>query len=171
MKRLLSGLGESHLASIAERIKRKFDVHIDIDLPRIPTVKRSEVRATPIIVIRSRLVVRDSLRRSRLRVAPLEPDPYREDPLEFQWHIVGGVISRGFMPAVEKGVRQAMQEGLLPGNPMVDVRVEVYDGKEHPVDSKEIAFVAAANHAFKQAALDAQPTMMEPVYELEINVP
>ena len=90
-----------------------------------------------------------------LRVEPLEPDPAREDSLEFVNEVVGGVISRGFMPAIEKGVREAMAEGLLSGSPISDVRVAVFDGKEHPVDSKEIAFKTAGKEAFKLAAQKA----------------
>jgi elongation factor G len=168
---LLSGLGESHLQSIAERIKRKFDVHIDIDLPRVPYRETIRGHGDALYRHKKQTGGAGQFAEVALRVEPLPPDPTREDPLDFQWKIVGGVISRGFMPAVERGVRQAMQEGLLAGNPLVDVRVEVYDGKEHPVDSKEIAFVTAGNHAFKQAAMNAQPTMMEPIYELQINVP
>jgi elongation factor G len=81
------------------------------------------------------------------------------------------VISRGFAPAIEKGVREAMQEGLLSGSPMADVKVSVFDGKEHPVDSKEVAFKAAGLQAFRQAAQKAQPALMEPIYELQISVP
>ncbi len=115
---LLSGLGESHLASIAERIKRKFDVHIDIDLPRIPY--RETIRGHGDAHYRHKKQTGGAgqFAEVALRVAPLEPDPSREDPLDFQWQIVGGVISRSFMPAVEKGVRQAMHEGLLAGNPL-----------------------------------------------------
>ncbi|MDQ5853993.1 MAG: elongation factor G, partial [Chloroflexota bacterium] len=168
---LLAGLGESHLRSIAERMKRKFDVSIDIDLPRVPYRETIRSRAEALYRHKKQTGGAGQFAEVVLRVEPLEPDPEREDPLDFQWQIVGGVISRGFMPAVEKGVRAAMQEGLLSGSPVVDVRVAVVDGKEHPVDSKEVAFVTAGNQAFKQAALKAQPILMEPVYELEINVP
>ena len=168
---LLSGLGESHLQSIAERVKRKFDVSIDIDIPRVPYRETIRGRAEALYRHKKQTGGAGQFAEVALRVEPLDPDPEREDPLEFKWEIVGGVISRGFMPAVEKGVREAMQEGLMSGNPVVDVRVAVFDGKEHPVDSKEIAFKTAGAHAFKEAALKAQPALMEPIYELEISVP
>jgi translation elongation factor 2 (EF-2/EF-G) len=76
-----------------------------------------------------------------------------------------------FIPSVEKGVRAAMAEGVISGNPMVDVRVELFDGKMHPVDSKDIAFQIAGHEAFKIAAQKANPTIMEPIYQLEITVP
>ncbi|MDQ4100363.1 MAG: elongation factor G, partial [Chloroflexota bacterium] len=168
---LLAGLGESHLRSIAERMKRKFDVSIDIDIPRVPYRETIRNRAEALYRHKKQTGGAGQFAEVALRVEPLQPDPEREDPLEFKWEIVGGVIGRGFMPAVEKGVREAMQEGLLAGNPVVDIRVAVFDGKEHPVDSKEIAFKTAGAQAFKQAAMKAQPVLMEPVYELEINVP
>lgn len=168
---LLSGLGETHLQSVTERVKRKFDVGIDIDIPRVPYRETIRSRAEALYRHKKQTGGAGQFAEVALRVEPIEPDPAREDPLEFKWEIVGGVISRGFMPAVEKGVREAMQEGLLSGNPVVDVRVAVFDGKEHPVDSKEVAFKTAGNHAFKEAALKAQPVLMEPIYELEINVP
>lgn len=168
---LLSGLGESHLQSIAERVKRKFDVSLDIDIPRVPYRETIRGKGEALYRHKKQTGGAGQFAEVALRIEPLTPDPAREDPLEFHWDIVGGVIGRGFMPAVEKGVREAMQEGLLSGNPIVDVRVSVYDGKEHPVDSKEVAFKTAANQAFKQAALKAQPALMEPIYELEINIP
>ncbi len=168
---LLAGLGESHLHSIADRMKRKFDVSIDIDLPRVPYRETIRGRSEALYRHKKQTGGAGQFAEVVLRVEPLEPDPAREDPLEFEWKIVGGVINKSFMSAVEKGVRAAMHDGLLSSNPVVDVRVAVIDGKEHPVDSKEIAFVTAGAQAFKQAALKAQPMLMEPIYELEISVP
>ncbi len=168
---LLSGLGESHLQIIAERMKRKYDTHVDIDLPRIPY--RETIRKTADAQYRHKKQTGGAGQFAdvSIRVEPLTPDPEREDNLEFVSEIVGGVISRGFWPAVEKGVREAMSEGILAGNPVVDVRVALFDGKEHPVDSKEIAFKTAGSHAFKLAAEKADPVIMEPIYSLEITVP
>ncbi len=168
---LLSGLGESHLSIVAERMKRKFDVSIDIELPRIPYREAIRVRAEANYRHKKQTGGAGQFADVTLRVEPLEPDPTREDPLEFVNEIVGGVISRGFMPAIEKGVREAMAEGLLAGNPIRGVRVAVFDGKEHPVDSKEIAFKTAGKEAFKLAALRANPVITEPIYQLEITVP
>lgn len=168
---LLAGLGESHLAIIAERMKRKFDVAVDIDLPAIPY--REALRTTAEAQYRHKKQTGGAGQFAdvTLRVEPLEPDPNRTDPLEFVNEIVGGVISRGFMPAIEKGVREAMAEGVLAGHPLRDVRVAVFDGKEHPVDSKEIAFKTAGAQAFKLAAMKANPVIVEPIYLLEITVP
>ncbi|NTW00920.1 MAG: elongation factor G, partial [Oscillochloris sp.] len=168
---LLSGLGESHLAIIAERMKRKFDVSIDIELPRIPYRETIRGRAEAQYRHKKQTGGAGQFADVSLRVEPLEPDPDREDPLEFVNEVVGGVISRGFMPAIEKGVREAMADGLLSGSPLINVRVAVFDGKEHPVDSKEIAFKSAGKEAFKIAAAKARPVITEPIYQLEIIVP
>lgn len=168
---LLAGLGESHLQIVAERMKRKFDVSIDIDLPRIPYREAIRGRAEAQYRHKKQTGGAGQFADVTLRVEPLEPDPAREDPLEFVNEVVGGVISRGFMPAIEKGVREAMAEGLLSGSPISDVRVAVFDGKEHPVDSKEIAFKMAGKEAFKLAAQKAGVVIMEPIYQLEIIVP
>jgi elongation factor G len=168
---LLSGLGESHLQIVAERMKRKFDVSIDIDLPRIPYREAIRGKADAQYRHKKQTGGAGQFADVSLRVEPLEPDPTREDPLEFVSEVVGGVISRGFMPAIEKGVREAMAEGLLSGSPLIGVRVAVFDGKEHPVDSKEIAFKMAGKEAFKLAAQKARPVILEPVYQLEIVVP
>ncbi len=168
---LLSGLSESHLQFVAERMKRKFDVSIDIDLPRIPYREAIRGRAEAQYRHKKQTGGAGQFADVSLRVEPLEPDPNREDPLEFVNEVVGGVISRGFMPAIEKGIREAMAEGLLSGSPITDVRVAVFDGKEHPVDSKEIAFKTAAKEAFRLAAQKAGVVIMEPIYTMEIVVP
>ncbi len=168
---LLSGISETHLQNIADRMRRKFGVAIDIDLPRIPYRETIRANAEATYTHKKQTGGAGQYAHVALRVEPLPPDPAREDPLVFEWAIVGGVISRGFAPAIEKGVREAMHEGLLSGSPMVDVKVSVFDGKEHPVDSKEVAFKAAGLQAFKQAVQKAQLALMEPIYELQINVP
>ncbi len=168
---LLSGLSESHLQIIADRMKRKYDTHVDIALPRIPY--RETIRSTAQAQYRHKKQSGGAGQFAdvSLRIEPKEPDPEHEDTLEFVSEIVGGVVSRGFWPAVEKGVREAMTEGVLAGNPVVNVRVALFDGKEHPVDSKEIAFKSAGLHAFKLAAEKANPVIIEPIYLLEITVP
>jgi elongation factor G len=167
----LSGLGETHLQIVAERMKRKFSVEVEIELPRIPYRETIRGRAEAQYRHKKQTGGAGQFGDVTLRVAPLEPDPARQDPLEFVNAIVGGVIDRSFIPAVEKGVRDAMLEGVVSGNHMVDVRVELFDGKMHPVDSKEIAFKIAGHEAFKLAAQKANPVIMEPIFEMEIVVP
>jgi elongation factor G len=168
---LLAGLSETHVQYVADRMKRKFDVSIDIELPRIPYREGIRGRAEAQYRHKKQTGGAGQFADVSLRVEALPPDANREDPLEFVSEVVGGAISRGFLPAIEKGVREAMAEGLLTGSPVVDIRVAVFDGKEHPVDSKEIAFKAAGREAFRLAAMKAQPFLMEPIYALEIIVP
>lgn len=168
---LISGLGESHLDIISERIKRKFDTNVDIELPRIPYRETIRSKAESQYRHKKQTGGAGQFADVSIRIEPLQPDPDRTDSLEFVSEIVGGVISRGFWPAVEKGVREAMAEGALAGYPVVDVRVALFDGKEHPVDSKEIAFKTAGAQAFRQGMLKANPVIVEPIYMLEITVP
>ncbi|HWQ13668.1 MAG TPA: elongation factor G [Roseiflexaceae bacterium] len=168
---LLSGLGESHLQIVVERMKRKFAVDVDLDLPRIPYRETIRGRAEAQYRHKKQTGGAGQFADVSIRVEPLTFDPAREDPLEFVNSIVGGVIDRAFIPSVEKGVRAAMSEGVISGNQVVDVRVELFDGKMHPVDSKDIAFQIAGHEAFKIAAQKAQPVIMEPIYNLEITVP
>jgi elongation factor G len=168
---LLSGLGESHLQIIAERMKRKFGVEVELDLPRVPYRETIRGKAEAQYRHKKQTGGAGQFADVSIRIEPLPHDPNRTDPLEFVNSIVGGVIDKVFIPSVEKGVRAAMAEGVISGNPMVDVRVELFDGKMHPVDSKDIAFQIAGHEAFKIAAQKANPTIMEPIYQLEITVP
>src|SRR6266545_2955704 len=168
---VLSGLGEPHLQIIAERMKRKFNVDVDLELPRIPYRETIRGKAEAQYRHKKQTGGAGQFGDVTLRVEPLPPDPTREDPLEFVNGIVGGVIDRSFIPSVEKGVRAAMSEGVASGNHVVDVKVTLFDGKMHPVDSKDIAFQIAGHEAFKIAAQKAQPVIMEPIYALEISVP
>jgi elongation factor G len=168
---VLSGLGEPHLQIIGERMKRKFNVDVDMDLPRVPYRETIRGKAEAQYRHKKQTGGAGQFGDVTIRVEPLPFDPAREDPLEFVNAIVGGVIDRTFIPAVEKGVREAMAEGVVSGNNVVDVRVTLFDGKMHPVDSKEIAFKVAGHEAFKIAAQKAQPVIMEPIYALEISVP
>ncbi|MEN9933755.1 MAG: hypothetical protein RLZZ387_334 [Chloroflexota bacterium] len=168
---LISGLGESHLAIIAERMKRKYAVDVDLELPRIPYRETIRGKAEAQYRHKKQTGGAGQFADVTIRIEPLTFDPAREDSLEFVNAIVGGVIDRSFIPSVEKGVRAAMHEGVISGNQVVDVRVELFDGKMHPVDSKDIAFQIAGHEAFKIAAQKAQPVIMEPIYMLEIIVP
>ncbi|KPV52175.1 elongation factor G [Kouleothrix aurantiaca] len=168
---LLSGLGEPHLQIIAERMKRKFNVDVELELPRVPYRETIRGKAEAQYRHKKQTGGAGQFGDVSIRIEPLTPDPAREDPLEFVNAIVGGVIDRTFVPAVEKGVREAMAEGVVSGNHLVDVRVTLFDGKMHPVDSKEIAFKIAGHEAFKLAVQKAQPVIMEPIYAMEISVP
>lgn len=165
---LLSGMGESHLQIAVERIKRKFDVTVLMDLPLVPY--RETIRKTVETVYRHKKQTggRGQFAEVHLR---LEPMDYNVSDFEFVNEIVGGVISRQYIPGVEKGIREAMQEGVVAGYRVVGVRAAVFYGKEHPVDSSEMAFKIAALQAFKQGQADANPVLLEPIMAIEITVP
>jgi elongation factor G len=165
---LLSGMGESHVQLAVERIKRKFDVNVIAELPLVPY--RETIQKTVETSYRHKKQTggRGQFAEVHLR---LEPIDYNETDFEFVNEIVGGVISKQYIPGVEKGVREAMQEGVVAGYPVVGVRVAVFYGKEHPVDSSELAFKIAASQAFKQGQAEANPVLLEPFVLAEILVP
>jgi elongation factor G len=164
---VVSGLGEAHIGVVLERMKRKFGVEID-QLPlRIPYRETIKGKAQ----YESRYV-KQSGGRGQYAVAHLEVEPQPEGGgYEFVNKITGGAIPQNFIPSVDKGVRGALQEGVLAGYPVVDVKVTLYDGKFHTVDSSDMAFQIAGSIGFKEAAKQAALTLLEPIMEVEIRVP
>lgn len=164
---ILSGEGELHLDIIIKRLKQKFGVDVDIADPKIPyreTIrKKSEAQGK----YKKQSGGRGQYGDAHLR---LEPKP-RGEGFEFVDAITGGVIPGKFIPAVEKGAYEAAQDGVLAGYPVVDVRVTVFFGSYHTVDSSEMAFKIAASMGFKKAFMDASPVLLEPIYEIEVKVP
>ncbi|MFN8524295.1 MAG: elongation factor G [Chloroflexota bacterium] len=164
---IMSGLGESHVAISAERLQRKYGVSVEVGLPRV--AYRETVNGTAKALGRH---VRQSGGHGQYGVCHLEIEPLdRGAQFEFVDKIVGGVVPKQFIPAIEKGVREAMDVGPLAGYPVVDVRVSLFDGKYHPVDSSEAAFKMAGSIGFKQGMMDARPVLLEPVMQVEITVP
>jgi elongation factor G len=164
---ILSGLGESHLEIACERMQRKFGVNVTLSQPRVPY--RETLRGSAKAEGR---YVRQTGGHGQYGVCWVELEPKaRGEGFEFVDKIVGGVVSHSYRPAVEKGIKEAMEEGVLAGYPMVDVRAILYDGKEHPVDSSEMAFKIAGSLAFKKAAESAGVELLEPIMEVEITVP
>jgi len=164
---IMSGLGESHIQIAAERLARKYGVNVDIGLPKVA------YRET--ITMPSKAEgrhVRQSGGHGQYGVCNLELEPMdRSGGFEFVDKIVGGVVPRQFIPAIEKGVREAMDHGTLGGFPVVDVRCSLVFGKYHPVDSSEAAFKTAGSIGFKQAFADARPVLLEPVMQVSVTVP
>ena len=165
---LISGLGDLHINITRERMADKFGVETQLSPPRVPyreTIRRS-VRA-----VQGRHK-RQSGGRGQfgdvtINVAPLQ----RGEGFEFVNNIVGGAIPRNYIPAVEKGIRERMDRGLLAGFPVVDIQIDLYDGKYHPVDSSDMAFQIAGSIAFAAAAEDADACLLEPVMNVTITVP
>lgn len=164
---VIRGLGELHLRMVLEKMKNRYNVEVATRPPRI--AYRETIRANAEGHHRHKKQTGGAGQFGEvfLRVAPLG----RGEGFEFENAVVGGSIPGQFIPAVEKGVRQAMEQGFLAGYPLHDIKVTVYDGKHHSVDSKEVAFVAAGKKAFHDAVEKAKPVLLEPVVTIEITVP
>jgi elongation factor G len=164
---IVSGLGESHVDIFIERLQRKFSVAVDVGVPKV--AYRETIGGSGRAQGRH---VRQTGGHGQYGVVFLEVEPMeRGGVFEFVDKVVGGVVPRNFIPAVEKGVREAMDAGTLGGFPVVDVRVSLVDGKYHPVDSSEAAFKMAGSIGFKAAMQEARPVLLEPIMEVEITVP
>jgi len=164
---VISGMGESHLEIVADRLKRKFGVEVALSTPRVPY--RETVRAHARVQGKYK---KQTGGRGQYGDCWLEMDPKpRGEGYEFVDKIFGGAIPRQYIPAVEKGVKEAMDEGVIAGYPVVDFRVTLVDGSYHDVDSSEMAFKIASSMAFKKAMQEAKPVLLEPVLSVAVHVP
>ncbi|PPJ43461.1 MULTISPECIES: elongation factor G [unclassified Pseudoxanthomonas] len=164
---VIRGLSDLHLRVMLERLKERHGVEVKTRPPRIAYRETIGARAEGHHRHKKQTGGAGQFGEVFLRVEPLP----RGSGFQFADEVKGGTIPGQFMPAVEKGVRQALGAGALAGYPIQDVRVTVYDGKHHPVDSKEVAFVAAGKKAFLDAVSKARPQVLEPVVDLEVAVP
>ena len=164
----ISGVGEMQLDVLSKKLKNKFNVSVRITNPKIPY--REAIRKS---VKAEGKHKKQSGGHGQYGHCWVEFEPIRdsENDFEFVDHIVGGVVPRAYIPAVEKGLRECMQKGVLAGYPVVRLRCTLYDGSYHDVDSSEMAFKIAASLAFKKACREADPVLLEPVYHVEIVVP
>ncbi len=164
---VISGMGESHLEIMADRLRRKFGVDVALALPRVPY--RETIRGKAKAQGRH---VKQSGGRGQYGVCSLEVEPLpRGGGFEFVDKIFGGAIPNQFIPSVEKGVRKSLEEGILAGYPVVDIRVSLYDGKYHDVDSSDIAFQLAGGIGFREATTQAGPVLLEPILDFAVRVP
>ena len=164
---ILSGVGQLHIEVTVEKLKRKFGVDVELKAPKVPYKETIKGTAKAQGRLKKQTGGRGQFGDTWLEVSPLP----RGTGFEFVDDIVGGVIPRQFIPAVEKGLREALHEGYLAGYEIVDVRVRLYDGSHHSVDSSEMAFKIAASMGFKSALANAKPIILEPIMVLEIAVP
>jgi elongation factor G len=164
---VLRGLGELHLRIILEKLKDRYHVEVSTRPPRIPYRETITAKAEGHHRHKKQTGGAGQFGEVFLKVEPLP----RGGGFEFVDEVVGGAIPRQFIPAVEKGIRQALGTGPVAGNPVHDVRVCVYDGKYHTVDSKEVAFVTAGRKAFLEAFRNAKPVVLEPMVETTITAP
>ncbi len=164
---VLRGLGELHLRLVLERMKDEFDVDVQTHPPKISYRETVTRKADGHYRHKKQTGGAGQFGEVYLHVEPLD----RDAGFEFVNKVVGGSIPYQFIPAVEKGVRQMLTGGAIAGYPIQDVRVTVYDGKHHPVDSKEVAFVAAGKKAFADALEKARPIVLEPIAHVEVTTP
>lgn len=164
---IISGQGELHLAIIVRRLKEKFGADVNLVEPRIPYRETIRAKAQTQAKYKKQTGGRGQYGDVWVKVEPLPGG----SGFEFVNAIVGGVIPGKFIPAVEKGIREAMEEGVLAGYRVQDVRVSLYDGSYHNVDSSEMAFKIAGSMAFKKAFLEAKPVLLEPIFDVEVMVP
>lgn len=164
---VISGLGDLQLEIVADRLKRKFGVETVLDVPKVPYRETVLSGAKGQGKYKKQTGGRGQYGDVWLEIGPKS----RGEGFEFEDKIFGGAIPRNYVAAVEKGVKEAMVDGVLAGFPLIDVKVTVYDGSFHPVDSSDMAFKIAASMAFKKVAGNAQPVILEPVMNVEIQVP
>ncbi|MBI5203913.1 MAG: elongation factor G [Nitrospirae bacterium] len=163
---IISGMGELHLEIIVDRLLREFKVEANVGKPQVAyretirTVSKAEGK-----------FIKQSGGRGQYGHVYLELEPVLGKGFEFVNKIVGGTIPREYIPAVEKGVKEAMDSGVLAGYPVVDIKVTLYDGSYHDVDSSEMAFKIAGSIGFKEAARKAKPVLLEPIMSIEVVTP
>ena len=162
---LLSGMGDQHLALVLKRLRELYKVEALLSTPKVPY--RETIAAVGEHAYRHK---KQSGGAGQFAEVHLRIEP-KEGEYEFVNAIVGGAIPKNFIPAVEKGVQEMLEEGPLVGCPVERVRVTVFDGKYHPVDSNEMAFKIASRQAFKEAMNKARPVLLEPIMTLHVHVP
>jgi elongation factor G len=166
-EQLLCGMGETHLEVASEKVSRKFGADIVLDSPKVPYKETIMTRVQTEYKHKKQTGGHGQYGHVFLEMEPLP----RGEGFEFGERIVGGSIPRNYIPAVEKGVNEAKTEGVLAKYPVTDVKVTLYDGSYHPVDSSEMSFKIAAIQAFKKGMLAGQPVLLEPVMNMTITVP
>lgn len=177
---LVAGMGELHLDIIVDRMRREFGVEATLGKPQVAYRETIQGNAEIENKYIKQTGGKGQYGHVKIRVKPLEPieegakipnNTTREDHFEFVNNIKGGVIPNEYIPAVQKGVREAMGRGVLAGYPVVDISVELFDGTYHEVDSSEIAFKIAASQAFQEAVRSARPALLEPIMKIEVVTP
>lgn len=164
---ILSGMGESHIQIATRRLAQKFGVEVETDLPKIPYRETITKVSSAQGRHKKQTGGRGQFGDVYCRFEPLE----RGAGFEFVSEIFGGAVPKQYIPAVEKGIREIMQTGVIAGYPTVDFRCVIYDGSYHPVDSSELSFKLAAHLAFRNAIPQAGPVLLEPIYKIVVTVP
>jgi elongation factor G len=170
-EQIVAGLSQVHVEVIIDRLRSRFGVEVALKPPRVPYRETIRVPAKGHGRHKKQTGGRGQFGDCRIEVEPLKNDPTHPDGFEFVNHIKGGSIPSQFIPAVEKGVLEAMEAGPVAGYPVKDVRVTLVDGSFHPVDSSELAFKLAGGLAMKEALHEAHPVLLEPIMLVTVSVP
>lgn len=165
-EQILSGLGEQHLDVVTSKLKNKFGVDMELRVPKVPY--RETIRKSVKVQGRHK---KQSGGHGQFGDVWIEFSPVEGDEIVFEEKIFGGAVPKNFFPAVEKGIRESAQHGVLAGYPMVGMKATLVDGSYHPVDSSEMSFKMAANLAYKEGIPKTSPVLLEPVGTLRVNIP
>ncbi len=163
---ILQGMGDQHLDVALRKAETKFQVGLNTAEPRVPYQETITRSGNARYRHKKQTGGAGQFGEVELRVEPSENDNY-----EFAWEVFGGAVSQNYQPAIEKGVKSVMNDGVIAGYPVIKIKVAVTDGKEHPVDSKPVAFEIAARECFRQAVRSAGPVMLEPIMNVRVIVP
>jgi elongation factor G len=163
---ILQGMGDQHIDVAVRKAESKFQTSLLTLEPRVPYQESITKQGQAMYRHKKQTGGAGQFGEVWMRVEPLQDEDYA-----FSWDVFGGAVSGSYQPAIEKGIRTVMKEGAMAGFPLGHVKVSVYDGKEHPVDSKPVAFEIAARECFKLAVKDAAPVLLEPIMKVRIVVP
>ena len=164
---LLTGMGQVHIETVVERLKRKYNVEVTLTIPKVPY--KETIKKTVSVQGRHK---KQSGGHGQFGDCWVQFEPLpKGSGFQFEDKIVGGVIPKTYIPAVEKGIAEAAEKGVLAGYPCIDFKAVLYDGSYHSVDSSEMAFKIAGSLAYKKAAEQAEPTLLEPIMEVEVTTP
>jgi elongation factor G len=164
---ILEGMGDAHIDTAVRRLEQKFGLGLETSVPRVPYMETVTKVGSASYRHKKQTGGAGQFAEVHMRVEPLA----RDSGYEFDWEVFGGAISSSFQPSIQKGIRQVIGNGPVAGYPVVDVKAVVFDGKEHPVDSKDIAFQIAGREVFKLAFKEGNPVLLEPIMDMTITVP
>jgi elongation factor G len=163
---ILQGMGDQHIDVAIRKAEAKFQTALNVEMPKVPYQETITKKGQAMYRHKKQTGGAGQFGEVHMRVEPLPDEDYA-----FSNDVFGGAVSSSYMPAIEKGIKGVMKEGAIAGYPIKNVKVSVYDGKEHPVDSKPVAFEIASREAFKLAVKDAAPVLLEPIMNVRIVVP
>ena len=165
---IISGLGETHIDVISSKLKSKFGIEVILQRPKVPY--RETIKKSSDVQGKHKKQSGGHGQYGDVKIK-FEPRTDGEDDLEFVDKVVGGVVPRQYIPAVEKGLRECINHGVLAGYPVIRLRATLHDGSYHPVDSSEMAFKIAASLAYKRGLMEAGPILLEPIEHVEVYIP